>query len=685
MEKVRVALYLRLSDEDNNKFTKKELSESIKNQENMLKKYSIENNWNIVGIYNDEDYSGADSNRPEFNKMIKECESGNIDIVLCKTQSRFTRDMELVEKYLHNKFIEWNVRFISLVDSVDTSNKGNKKQRQIIGLTNEWYLEDTSENIRQTLKNKRENGEFTGSFAPYGYKKDPMNKNHLIIDEVVADTIKRIFNEYSNGYSLNKILKGLCDDNIPSPFEYKMMNNCKLKIPIIKNYVNYNCIDKSGTYILKINYFNNTRRILCDLITINFLTDNDISFSNKFDIKLIKISNNIKLFYSTKNLYELDIDVKNNNFVYTKFNFDNVNLWTPFTLNTTIPNNISCIATYTDNLDRMNEISYGLEVTLKENRSHTKFFYKMLPNYEINLDLQIRNKYKWNEQTIKKILRDEVYIGNLVQFKTTNISYKNKKVIHNDMSKWIRVLHTHEPIIDTLLWKNVQERIKNRKKACITGKVHILANKVFCMECGKVFCKCGKNDINGKAYLCCKDKYTKWSNCSNKKYIKEIELQEFIVDKFNKLLKRFFDENIIIDLNNIMIDDKLFKDKITNLKCEKTNIDKQFINKNSIFQQLYEDRKNGFLDNSEYLILKNKYKEDYTFLENRYNKVIKELDKINKQKIELKNSKNLFKKYKIINQLNNYIVNNFIDKILIGNYDENTNKREIKIIWNFFI
>jgi len=158
MEKVRVALYLRLSDEDNNKFTKKELSESIKNQENMLKKYSIENNWNIVGIYNDEDYSGADSNRPEFNKMIKECESGNIDIVLCKTQSRFTRDMELVEKYLHNKFIEWNVRFISLVDGVDTSNKGNKKQRQIIGLTNEWYLEDTSENIRQTLKNKRENG-----------------------------------------------------------------------------------------------------------------------------------------------------------------------------------------------------------------------------------------------------------------------------------------------------------------------------------------------------------------------------------------------------------------------------------------------------------------------------------------------------------------------------------------------
>lgn len=103
---LRVALYLRLSDEDRDKLSKEELSESIKNQEIMLRNYSLENGWEIVGVYNDDDWSGADSTRPHFNEMIKECELGNVDIVLCKTQARFARDMELVEKYVHDKFHE---------------------------------------------------------------------------------------------------------------------------------------------------------------------------------------------------------------------------------------------------------------------------------------------------------------------------------------------------------------------------------------------------------------------------------------------------------------------------------------------------------------------------------------------------------------------------------------------------
>ena len=93
----RTVLYLRLSDEDKNKLSKEELSQSIKNQEIMLRDY---------------DWSGSDATRPDFNRMIEECKNGNVDIVLCKTQARFARDMELVEKYIHNLFHEWNVRFI---------------------------------------------------------------------------------------------------------------------------------------------------------------------------------------------------------------------------------------------------------------------------------------------------------------------------------------------------------------------------------------------------------------------------------------------------------------------------------------------------------------------------------------------------------------------------------------------
>ena len=78
----------------------------------MLRDYAIEQGFKVVGVYNDDDWSGSDATRPDFNRMIEECKNGNVDIVLCKTQARFARDMELVEKYIHNLFHEWNVRFI---------------------------------------------------------------------------------------------------------------------------------------------------------------------------------------------------------------------------------------------------------------------------------------------------------------------------------------------------------------------------------------------------------------------------------------------------------------------------------------------------------------------------------------------------------------------------------------------
>lgn len=81
-----------------------------------------------------------------------------------------------MEKYINGLFPLWGIRFISLVDNADTSNKGNKKARQINGLVNEWYLEDMSENIRAVLTNRRKSGFHIGAFAPYGYKKDPEQK-----------------------------------------------------------------------------------------------------------------------------------------------------------------------------------------------------------------------------------------------------------------------------------------------------------------------------------------------------------------------------------------------------------------------------------------------------------------------------------------------------------------------------
>ena len=117
----RVGIYLRLSNEDNDKTRKDDDSESIKNQRNLLTQYINKHpEFVLIDEYCDEDLSGAGTYRPEFERLIRDCENRKLDIVLCKSQSRFSRDMEIVEKYINNKFREWNIRFIGLSDNTDT-------------------------------------------------------------------------------------------------------------------------------------------------------------------------------------------------------------------------------------------------------------------------------------------------------------------------------------------------------------------------------------------------------------------------------------------------------------------------------------------------------------------------------------------------------------------------------------
>ena len=218
---MKAAIYCRLSKEDEDKIGE---SESIQNQKSMLLQYALENGFEIYQIYSDEDYSGIDRNRPAFNSMLQAASEHQFDVVLAKTQSRFTRDMELVEKYLHGKFMEWGVRFIAVVDHVDTNDTANKKSRQINGLINEWYLEDLSTNVRSVLDHKRKEGLFIGSFARYGYCKDPNAKGKLIIDPEAADVVRRIFSMALNGIGAHKIARILNDEKIPSPTAYKQLH-----------------------------------------------------------------------------------------------------------------------------------------------------------------------------------------------------------------------------------------------------------------------------------------------------------------------------------------------------------------------------------------------------------------------------------------------------------------------------
>lgn len=213
------AIYTRLSKEDEDK--QQPESESIQNQKSLLIHYAIERGWDIYHIYSDEDYSGADALRPDFNQMLEEAKAGKFQIILCKSQSRFTRDMELVERYIHGLFPIWGIRFIAVADNADTEVRGNKKARQINGLINEWYLEDLSENIRMVFDMKRREGQYIGGFPVYGYKRHPTDKHKIVIDPEAAQVVAQIFQWARQGHGKQEIARMLNDRGVPNPTRYK--------------------------------------------------------------------------------------------------------------------------------------------------------------------------------------------------------------------------------------------------------------------------------------------------------------------------------------------------------------------------------------------------------------------------------------------------------------------------------
>lgn len=219
MKRETAAIYCRLSVEDREKEWSE--SESIRNQRALLLGYAAKEGWTVYDIYADEDYSGLREDRPEFQRMLADAQKGCFSVILCKTQSRFTRNAVTAERYLHEIFPLWGIRFVTVVDHVDTAFRGNKKARQINSLINEWYSEELSENIRAVFRKKMEEGKFLGNYAPYGYRKDPEDRHHLVIDREAAQVVEKIYGLYLAGLSCKMIAERLTEEGILTPSQWK--------------------------------------------------------------------------------------------------------------------------------------------------------------------------------------------------------------------------------------------------------------------------------------------------------------------------------------------------------------------------------------------------------------------------------------------------------------------------------
>lgn len=213
----RVGLYMRLSREDGDK----EESSSVTNQREMLKRYvSEQENFFIVKEYVDDGYTGTNFDRPGFKQMIEDIEAGIIDTVITKDLSRLGRERLGVGHYTEIYFPEHNVRYIALLDNIDTYiDSGMNDMAPFKGVINDMYVKDISKKIRSSLIERKKAGNFLGVTAPYGYQKDPNNKFHLIINEKEAEVVKRVFRLYLEGNGLTRIAQILTKDGIPVPGE----------------------------------------------------------------------------------------------------------------------------------------------------------------------------------------------------------------------------------------------------------------------------------------------------------------------------------------------------------------------------------------------------------------------------------------------------------------------------------
>ncbi len=516
----KVAIYCRLSEEDRNKLSETDDSNSIQNQKSMLLQYSMEQEWEVFNIYSDDDYTGSDRNRPEFNRLLQDAEHHRFDIVLCKTQSRFTRELELVEKYIHGLFPVWGIRFISIVDNADTANKGNKKSRQINGLVNEWYLEDMSENIRSVLTNRRRNGFHIGAFALYGYKKDPDRKGHLIVDQEAAAIVREVFVLFSQGYGKTAIARILNDRGVPNPTEYKRLHGLR---------------------------YQQAKR---------------------------------------------------------------------------------------------------------------------------------KNSTLWRYSAIADMLKNEMYIGNMVQGRYGSVSYKTKQNKPRPKSEWYRVEGTHEAIIDRELWDQVQNIIAQRAKPFHVGTVGLFARKVRCASCS---CTMRSSKNRGRHYLRCSSRYAAKDACIGS-FISVEKLEKMVTDELNHLSAEYLDQDELEQA--LQLYDGLPAQK-RRLEDSLTSYEKKAEEYAKGIQELYFDKVKGVITEQDYVEMSRNFSAEKERLELLIKNGRRQLSELDARMEDGDDRKALIKRYTHLDHLTREMVEAFVDCISVGKRPAGAADPPVEIYWNF--
>lgn len=217
----RAALYCRLSSDD----AYLGESGSIQTQRALLTQYCKENNIPIYDTYADDGFSGTNFERPDFKRMLKDLEKHKANVVIVKDLSRFGREYAQMGMYIENDFEDWNIRFISIGENIDTLNGTDGILMPITNVINSHYAKECSRKTKQAHRALAKEGKYIGSRAPFGYIKDSNDRHHLVVDPEAATVVKDIFKMFADGIGYVKMTKILRERKILNPQAYFNKNN----------------------------------------------------------------------------------------------------------------------------------------------------------------------------------------------------------------------------------------------------------------------------------------------------------------------------------------------------------------------------------------------------------------------------------------------------------------------------
>ncbi len=448
------ALYIRLSREDGDK----DESDSISNQRDMLEEYLMHaSDFSGSETYIDDGFSGTNFDRPGFIRMMDDVRAKKINCIIVKDLSRFGRNYIEVGNYIEQIFPFLDVRFISVNDNLDSYKNPSQLNSIIVpfkNIINDEYARDISQKVRSALTTKRKRGEFIGSFACYGYHKDPDNKGQLIVDEYAAGVVRDIFNWFIEGHGKITIAKRLNSLGVLNPSAYKR--------------------------------------------------------------------------------------------------------------------------------------SLGL------NYKHASLG---------------KNSEMWSYASVRNILRNEMYIGNMVQNRLTVKSYKINKNVKVPEQDWIIVEDTHEPVIRPDVWEKAQDLLsRDMRIPPSQSRVYLLAGFIKCADCMRAMNKKHISHSYGQYFYYVCSSYKKMGKDACTKHT-------IRTDKLEKALLQSIKMHIEIAVNMTEIIDKISRQgkiqkESSRINQEIARLESALARTVGLKRSLYEDWKSGAVSRAEYHDFKQTYDVD---------------------------------------------------------------------------